>query len=122
MSLAATILGFVGTGGAFPVMRRLWQASNKGRAVFCEAAGPLRPLACVQRVLARCGFRRTGLRAGGDSPAMRLWYPFFHVRPLLMVVVFQLIIASQTDATRLASYPGRASAIAIFAVGLAIFL
>ena len=36
MSLAATILGFVGTGGAFPIMRRLWQASNDDEALLAR--------------------------------------------------------------------------------------
>lgn len=53
---------------------------------------------------------------------MRLSYLFFHVRPFLMVAVFPLIIANQTDAAPLASYAGRMSATVIFAVGLAIFL
>lgn len=53
---------------------------------------------------------------------MRLSYLFCHATPFLMVAVFPLIIASQTDAAPLASYAGCMSATVIFAVGLVIFL
>jgi len=36
VSLMATILGFVGTGGAFPAMQRLWQASDGDEALLAD--------------------------------------------------------------------------------------
>lgn len=36
VSLLATILGFVGTGGAFPAMRRLWRASDDDEALLAS--------------------------------------------------------------------------------------